>query len=163
MVVLGVAEGGTGRLFRYDLSGDEPEFDGELTEFFGLGAVAWSGGRIVLAAPTGIGVSDDDGETWTWSRAGLEDVTYSVNPLEEPVPQDEVDLSLGFTVATIHPENPDQIWVGGQLGAFYSDDGGQTWTQLGDNSQIDSLVISTTANRVYISSDGGTRAWAINE
>ncbi|HYI14341.1 MAG TPA: hypothetical protein VEX37_03045 [Thermomicrobiales bacterium] len=163
MVVLGVGEGGTGRLYRYDLSGDQPEFDGELTEFFGLGAVAWSGGRIVLATPTGIGISDDDGETWTWSRAGLEDVTYSVNPLEEPVPQDEVDLSLGFTVVAIHPDNPDQIWVGGQLGAFVSTNGGQTWTQLGDNSQIDSLVVSTTTNRVYISSDGGTRAWAIDE
>jgi hypothetical protein len=161
MVVLGVAEGGTGRLFRYDLSGDEPEFDGELTEFFGIGAVAWSGGRIVLATPTGIGISDDAGETWSWSRTGLEDVTYSVNPLEEPVPQDEVDLSLGFTVVAVHPEDPDRIWVGGQLGAFASTNGGQTWRQLGDNSAIDSLVISTTTNRVYISSDGGTRAWAI--
>jgi hypothetical protein len=161
MVVLGVAEGGTGRLFRYDLSGDEPEFDGELTEFFGIGAVAWSGGRIVLATPTGIGISDDAGETWSWSRTGLEDVTYSVNPLEEPVPQDELDLSLGFTVVAVHPEDPDRIWVGGQLGAFASTNGGQTWRQLGDNSAIDSLVISTTANRVYVSSDGGTRAWAI--
>ena len=69
--------------------------------FFGIGAVAWSGGRIVLATPTGVGISDDAGETWTWSRAGLEDVTYSVNPLEEPVPQDEVDLSLGFTVVAM--------------------------------------------------------------
>jgi hypothetical protein len=161
MVVLGVAEGGTGRLFRYDLSGDEPEFDSELAEFFGLGAVAWSGGRIVLATPTGVGVSDDSGETWSWSRDGLEDVTYSVNPLEEPVPDDEAGKSLGFTVAAIHPDDPDRIWVGGQLGAFASTDGGQTWRQLGDNSAIDSLVLSVDANRVYVSSDGGTRAWAI--
>lgn len=166
MVVLGVAEGGTSRLFLYDLSdlsGQRPTVEAELTEFFGLGAVAWSGGRIVLATPTGVGISDDAGETWTWSRAGLEEATYSVNPLEQPVPQDEAGLSLGFTVAAIHPDDPGRIWVGGQMGAYASTNGGQTWTQLGDDSAIDSLVVSTTANRVYISSDGGTRAWAIDE
>jgi len=161
MVVLGVSEGGTGRLFLYDLSDQQPTFEGELAEFFGLGAVAWSDGRIALATPAGIGVSDDDGETWTWSRDGLEDATYSVNPLDEQVPDDEAALSLGFTVAAIHPDDPDRIWVGGQMGAYASDDGGQTWQQLGDNSPIDSLIISTNANRLYVSSDGGTRAWEI--
>jgi hypothetical protein len=161
MVILGIAEGGTGHLYLYDLSGQKPSFEGDLAEFFGLGAVAWSGERIVLATSTGVGVSDDNGATWSWSRAGLEDATYSVNPLEEPVPDDEAGKSLGFTVVAIHPDNPDRIWIGGQLGAFSSTDGGQTWQQLGDNSPIDTLVVSTATNSVFVSSDGGTRVWAI--
>jgi hypothetical protein len=163
IVVLGVSEGGTGRLILYDLSGQRPSFEGELVEFFGLGAVAWSGGRIVVATPTGVGVSDDNGATWSWSRAGLEDATYSVNPLEEPVPDDEAGQPFGFTVVAIHPEDPDRIWIGGQVGAFVSEDGGQTWAQLGDDSAIDSLVVAAGVDRVYVSSDGGTRAWGIGE
>jgi hypothetical protein len=161
MAILGIAEGGTGHLFLYDLSGQQPSFEGDLAELFGLGAVAWSGGRIVLATSTGVGISDDNGATWSWSRTGLEDVTYSVNPLEEPVPDDEAGKSLGFTVVAIDPTDPDRIWIGGQLGAFSSTDSGQTWQQLGDNSPIDTLVVSTAANSVFVSSDGGTRVWAI--
>jgi hypothetical protein len=54
------------------------------------------------------------------------------------------------------------VWAGGELGAWRSADGGQTWTQLGDNSRIDSLVVSTAAGRVFVSSDGGTRMWTLD-
>jgi photosystem II stability/assembly factor-like uncharacterized protein len=161
MIVLGISEGGTSRAMLFNLSGDEPEYVGSIAEFYALGAVAWTDGRIVLATSTGVGVSDDGGATWTWSRAGLERATYSVDPLQEPIPNDEQGRSYGFSSVTIDPNDPNRIWIAGANGAFWSSDGGRIWTQIGDNSAIDSLVVSFAAERVYISSDGGTRVWTL--
>lgn len=161
VAVLSISEGGTSRVWWLDLSGPEPRANGDILDFYAFGAVARRWDRMVLATSTGVGVSDDDGATWTWSRDGLEDVTYSVNPLEEPIPDDEAGQPFGFSTVVLHPDDPNQIWIGGALGAFHSTDGGQTWTQLGDASEIDSIVVSTATDRVFVSSDGGTRAWTI--
>jgi hypothetical protein len=133
-----------------------------LATFFGAGAVVWDGDRIVLATPGGVGVSLDNGATWTWSRAGLEQVTYSVDPLTDAVPAGEQGKAFSFSVVRVDPTDPQRLWAGGELGAWRSADGGQTWTQLGDNSRIDSLVVSTAAGRVFVSSDGGTRMWTLD-
>ena len=163
VVVLGTSEGGTSLLWALDVSNfGAPVVARELTRFFGAGAVAWTGGRLVLATPTGVGVSDDGGASWAWSRAGLEDVTFSVDPLTQAIPDAEQSRDARFTVARIDPTDTDRIWVGGPLGAWRSADGGKTWTQLGDDSLVDTLVVSSAAGRVFVSSDGGTRMWSLD-
>ena len=162
IAVISVSEGGTSRLWWLDLSSVEPRDGGDVVDFYALGAVARRWDRMVVATSTGVGVSDDDGESWTWSRDGLEDVTYSVNPLDEPIPDDEGGQPFGFSTVVLHPGDPNQMWIGGELGAFHSSDGGQTWTRLGDASAIDSIVVSTATDRVFVSSDDGTRAWTID-
>jgi photosystem II stability/assembly factor-like uncharacterized protein len=163
LVAIGTSEGGTSIVWKFDMSTfDAPVLIGEIARFHGPGAVAWTGERLVLATLTGVGVSDDGGVTWNWSRAGLESITYSVDPLTTDIPEAEMGRPFGFSIARIDPSNPGRIWVGGALGAYRSDDGGQTWHQLGDESSIDSLVISIAVDRVYVSSDGGTRAWTLD-
>jgi hypothetical protein len=163
IVVLGTSEGGTTQLRKLDVSDfSAPADDGVLATFFGAGAVVWAGDRIVLATPEGVGISADNGATWNWSRAGLEQVTFSVDPLTDAIPANEQGQPFGFSVARVDPTDPQRVWVGGELGAWRSADGGQTWTQLGDNSRIDSLVVSTAAGRVFVSSDGGTRMWTLD-
>jgi photosystem II stability/assembly factor-like uncharacterized protein len=164
IMVLGVSEGGTSGLWRLRMRQNAgPELvDDQLASFYSLGAVAWSGTRVVLATSSGVGVSNDSGATWTWSRRGLEDATYSVDPLLEPIPDDELDSSFSFSVVRIDPSDANRIWIGGRHGAFVSNDGGVTWQQVGDNSSIDSLIISTASGQVYVSANGGTRTWTLD-
>jgi photosystem II stability/assembly factor-like uncharacterized protein len=86
-----------------------------------------------------------------------------VDPLKEPIPAGEQGRTLGFSIARIHPDDANHIWIAGQMGAFTSSDGGQTWAPLGDRSSIDTLAISTGSNRVYVSANGGTRSWTLDE
>lgn len=160
ILAVGVTEGGTGRLVVVDVS--DPgviQINAALAQFWGSAPVAWFGDRVVIATAARVGVSDDGGDTWNWSRTGLEDVTYSVDPLLEGIPEDENELNALFTVAAIDPTNPDRIWIGGNNGAFLSTDAGQTWSQVGDTALIDSIVI--TPDRVYISAGGSTTAWGL--
>lgn len=162
LLVLSNGEGGTSTVWLVDVSGIAPSVEAELTTFYGFGAVASSGGRMIVAAPDGVGISNDGGASWDWSRDGLEAVTYSVDPLQEEIPEDELDALFGFTLARFDPEDPDRIWIGGALGVFWSTNGGGSWAQLGDNSAIDSLTVSTESYRVFVSSDGGTRVWTLD-
>jgi photosystem II stability/assembly factor-like uncharacterized protein len=163
VILLGISEGGTSGAWIIDLTTSNVVTRSDIVKFYGQGAVAWLGNRIVLATSEGVAVSDDNGQTWTWSRKGLESVTYSVDPLKEPIPTGEQGRTLGFSVVRFHPDDANHIWIGGPMGAFTSSDGGQTWAPLGDRSSVDTLAISTASNRVYISANGGTRSWTLDE
>jgi photosystem II stability/assembly factor-like uncharacterized protein len=163
VIVVAATEGGTGRLFLLDTTDPaRPLFIGALTQYWGDAAIDWADGRIVIAHAHMVGVSDDGGETWLWSRDGLKDATFSVNPLFEPIPEEEMNPFRRFEVVRIDPADRDRIWIGGTHGAFLSDDGGETWTRIGDNVEVTGIAISTLTNRVLISSASGTRLWDRN-
>ena len=163
IVAIGVSEGGTGQLFLVNLSDPgAPEVVSVIAEFYAAGAVAWHADRIVLATSTGVRVTGDKGANWRSSRAGLEDATFSVDPLTEGIPEDESGQNFNFTVATIDPANPDRIWIGGAQGAYLSIDAGATWRRVGDVTETESIVISQAAERVFVSANGGTRVWTLD-
>ena len=163
ILAVGTTEGGTGRLFFVDLSDPDAPVVGEaIAQFWGMAAIDWNGDRIVISTATRTGVSDDRGANWSWSRNGLEDVTFSVDPLLEGIPEDEAGENNNFWVAKIDPTNPDRIWIGGMKGAFLSEDAGATWRRVGDEVEVVSIVISTEAERVFVSAAGGTRVWTMN-
>jgi photosystem II stability/assembly factor-like uncharacterized protein len=164
LLVVGATEGGTGRLFLFDSSDPaHPLFIGAVAQFWGNAAVDWDDGRIVVAHAHQVGVSNDGGETWTWTRDGLESATYSTDPLFDGIPEDEVDPFRGFSFARIDPGNRDRIWIGGNRGAYLSTDGGQSWSRVGDDSPVTGLAISTVTNRVMISYESGTRLWNLSD
>lgn len=162
IVAIGVSEGGTGQLFLVNM-GDpaSPQVVSAIAEFYAAGAVDWHASRIVLATSAGVSVTDDKGVTWRFSRAGLEDATFSVDPLTEGIPEDESGQNFNVTVATIDPANPDRIWIGGVQGAFLSTDAGATWRRIGDAAETESIVISQAAGRVFVSANGSTRVWTL--
>ncbi|CAN5694175.1 hypothetical protein BH23CHL2_BH23CHL2_01760 [soil metagenome] len=163
VLVVGATEGGTGRLFLLDTTEPaRPLFTGALTQFWGDAVVDWTDGRIVIAHAHRVGVSDDGGETWTWTRDGLENTTYSIDPLFEGIPENELDPFRKFDIVRIDPTNRDRIWLGGTHGAFLSIDGGQTWDRVGEDVPITGLAISTLTDRVLISSESGTHLWALD-
>jgi photosystem II stability/assembly factor-like uncharacterized protein len=163
IVAIGTSEGGTSFLWKFDLSSPDAVVDlGELATFWGLGGVAWREERMVLATAIGVGVSDDSGETWTWSRTGLEDATYSVDPLTDDIPAAEVGRTGGFRLAAVDPSDPDRIWVAGEPGLFRSDDGGATWTRLGNIANVDGLAVSTTSERVFAIANDHAYVWTLD-
>lgn len=163
LAVVATTEGGTGRLFLMQVEDPlKPDLNGAVAQFFGRAAVDWRDGRLILATVNGVGVSDDLGATWTWSRSGLEDATFSIDPLTEEIPAAELDPFRELTIARIDPENLDRMWVGGTLGAFVSTDTGQTWTRLGGGDAVDSIVVSRLTDRVFVSAEGATRIWSLD-
>lgn len=163
IIAVGVTEGGTGRLFLIDMSEPgNPLIVDAIAQFWGMAAIDWHGDRIVISNATRTGVSDDRGANWRWSRDGLEGATFSVDPLLEGIPEDEAGENFNFTTARIDPNDPERIWIGGAQGAFLSTDGGQTWRRVGDVVEIDSIVISDSAERVFVSAAGGTRVWTLD-
>ena len=164
IIVVAATEGGTGRLFLFDTDDPgRPLFLGALVQFWGDAAIDWTNGRIVVAHSHLVGVSDDGGQTWSWSRDGLEDATFSVDPFFEPLPEDEVDPFRRFDFVRIDRTDRDRIWLGGSRGAHFSSDGGMTWDRVGDGVPITGIVLSTVSDRVFISSDSGTRLWALSD
>lgn len=163
IVVVAATEGGTGRLFLFDTTKPaNPLFVDALAQYWGDAAVDWSDGRMVLAHAHLVGVSDDGGETWQWSRRGLEDATFSANPLFEPIPDSEIDPFRRFEVARIDPTDRDRIWIGGTRGAYLSVDGGQTWERVGDDVEVTGIAIATLTDRVFVSTPAGTYLWEID-
>ncbi|MEZ4522537.1 MAG: hypothetical protein R3A46_12965 [Thermomicrobiales bacterium] len=163
IIVVSATEGGTGRLFLMDTSNPaQPLFVDALAQFWGDAAIDWTEGRMVLANAHRVGVSDDGGETWSWSRSGLEDVTYSADPLFEPIPEAELDPYRRLTEVVIDPTNRDRIWLGGSHGAFLSVDGGQTWTRVGADAEVTGIAIAALTDRVLISTESGTRLWSLD-
>jgi photosystem II stability/assembly factor-like uncharacterized protein len=164
LLVVGATEGGTGRLFLLNNSDPAaPQFVRTVAQFWGAAAVDWTNGRIVLATASAVGVSDDEGANWAWSRVGLEDATFSIDPLFEAIPDQELDPFRGFDFVRIDPINRDRIWVGGVHGAYLSADGGETWERVGADERVTGLVISTLTDRILISTESGTRLWSLSE
>jgi photosystem II stability/assembly factor-like uncharacterized protein len=162
LLVVAATEGGTGRLFQVDLAGPgEPLFVGSLTQFWGAAAVDWVDGRIVVAHAHQVGVSDDGGETWSWTRDGLEDATIAEDPLFEGIPEGVSEPMPGFGVARIDPTNRDRIWIGGSRGAFLSVDGGASWQLVGDAEPVTGIAISAVSGRAFVSYASGTRLWSL--
>ena len=163
VAVIGTSEGGTSNLWKFDLSTPGVVVDeGVLATFWGTTGLAWSNERLVLATAVGVGISDDAGQSWTWSRVGLEDVTYSVDPLTAGVPPDEAGKPVGFQLAVIDPNDPHHLWVAGVAGLFTSVDDGASWVRLGDIANVDSLVVSDETGRVFASSAGHTFVWTLS-
>lgn len=164
IIVVAATEGGTGRLFLLDTTDPgQPLFIDALAQYWGDAAVDWSDGRMVLAHAHRVGVSDDGGETWQWTRRGLEEATFSVDPLFESIPDTEIDPFRRFEIARIDPTDRDRIWIGGTRGAYLSTDGGQSWERVGNDVEITGIVIATLTDRVFISSAEGTRLWEIDD
>lgn len=163
VLVVGVTEGGTGRLFLLETESiTAPALIGAVTQFWANGVVDWSQDRIVLATAHQLGISDDGGETWNWTRTGLEDVSYSVDPLTQAIPNEELAAGFGFTAVKIDPTDRNRIWLGSNDGGFRSFDGGVSWESLGDSEPVESIVASTLSGRVFVSSGGTTRLWTFD-
>jgi photosystem II stability/assembly factor-like uncharacterized protein len=143
-LVIGTSERGTSQLWRVDLSDpSHPTASHALLRFWAGGAAAGDGDRYVVGTATGVFVSNDAGATWQQSRAGLEDVTVSVDPLRTPVPDEERRRGFGISAVALDPGHLGHLWAGTIGGLAESNDGGGTWTRVDDaTAPVEALVVA---------------------
>lgn len=148
-------------LRRIDLEDpDNPEFQEPILTFWGRGVVHATRERILVGEPSGVHLTDDGGRTWNFTREGLEDVVTSVNPLEEPIPDAELEAGIGISALLPDPEDSARIFLGTIRGLYLSEDSGQSWgkiEEVGDYEVIqlnfalgDAVLYATTTEGVII-------------
>jgi hypothetical protein len=104
-------EGGTSRLFQFDLADPASWPTAEpMAEYYGLAGLAGYEDKIILASITGVSWTVDDGASWTVDRFGLEDVTLEDDPATEGLPPD-VDPS-GYGLFSIYLDDRQPLLVG---------------------------------------------------
>ncbi|HET9016774.1 MAG TPA: hypothetical protein VFN57_14335 [Thermomicrobiaceae bacterium] len=156
--VIATSEGGTSRLVPVDVSTPGRAVAGTTQlEFWGGGAVVASGGRLVVGEPRGVHVSTDGGRTWSFSRAGLEKVTVSVDVLSTPLPQSEISQGFGIFALAADPVRPDTMFAGTIHGLYRSADGGKTWQPVGAIApvRVRTLAMASDGAQLYVTTDEG--------
>lgn len=154
------SEGGGSSLLPIDLANPTtPQTAPAVRGFQGLGAVAFDRDRLVLGTAMGVWVSDDAGATWSGGRSGLEQITISVDPSVEPIPDAEKGRGRVVAVA-IDPIDPDRLFAGAFAGAFgglfVSDDGGASWEGVpGVAGEVVALTLSSPTGRLFAETESG--------
>ena len=110
-------EGGTSRLYRFDLSDPETWSDAEpLAEYWGIAGIAGTDDLIYLASITGVASSKDNGQTWSSYRLGLEQVTLELDPVTEGLPNG-MDLTE-YGLNSLYLSNGSPLLVGADSDIF---------------------------------------------
>lgn len=150
------SEGGSSFLHPIDLANPTtPQAAPSVRAFWGLAAVAFDGERLVLGTAQGVWVSDDAGTTWMGGRVGLEEVTISVDPSLERIPDAETGRGRVVAVA-IDPTDPDRLFAGAIGGLFVSDDGGASWEAVpGVEGEVVALTLSSPTGRLFAETETG--------
>ncbi len=158
LYLLITSEGGTSRIRPVDVSDPEhPQVGTDLREFWGGGTVIASSQRIVIGEPHGIDISTDGGASWSFSRAGLETVTVSVNALSQPIPNAELSRKFGIYALAVDPAQAAHLFAGTIRGLYTSHDGGQHWERVPeiDEVQVNDLQFAENGAILYITTDNG--------
>jgi hypothetical protein len=134
-----------------------PTFEEPIISFWGPGAIHATGDRILVGEPGGVHFSDDGGRTWSTTREGLDDVVTSVDPLEEDIPDTELEAGFGIYALLPHPGNSDRIFLGTIRGLYLSEDGGQSWGRIPEvnERQVRHLTFAMGGSILYVATDDG--------
>lgn len=136
---------------------DHPEFDEPIISFWGPGAIHATGDRILVGEPGGIHFSDDGGRTWSTTRDGLDDVIASVDPLEEDIPEAELEEGVGIFALESDPSSSSRIFLGTIRGLYVSEDGGRSWGRSAevDEVRVQQLDFALSGSILYVTTDDG--------
>lgn len=152
------SEGGTSRLIPLDVSNPTSPVTGPaLLEFWGSGVLFATLDRMIVGESYGIHISVDDGQTWTFSREGLEDVTLSVNALVQPIPQEEMSQGFGIFSLAVDPRKLERIYAGTIRGLYVSEDSGETWSPVAEIPEVEvsSVAFARGGSLLYVMTDEG--------
>lgn len=153
------SEGGTSQLEEIDMSDPtNPQLEGPpLLKFWGGGVVFATLDTIVVGESHGVHISADQGQTWSFSRSGLEPVTTSVDPLTTPIPKEETARGFGIFAVATDPAHPKQLYLGTIAGVYVSSDGGATWSRDASvpAERVEALAFSMQYQALYVTTKKG--------
>lgn len=156
------SEGGTSELEEIDFSDPtNPQLEGPpLLKFWGGGVVFATLDTVIVGESHGVHISTDQGQTWSFSRTGLEPVTTSVNALTTPIPKDEIARGFGIFAVATDPAHPKQLYLGTIAGLYESSDGGATWSRDPGvpKERVEALAFSMQDQALYVTTAKGVLA-----
>ena len=159
LLVLEVSLAGRGRVRAINVTVPEnPELDTILFETGNVFDLDARADRIAIGGMEGVAISVDNGETWTTSRDGMEDVT--VESLDSLPPEEAVEPqpATGVLAVRFDPHNNQRIFAGTVRGLYISQDGGLTWDNY-SKVQFDARVLdiqfAAGGNDVYVTTPDG--------
>ncbi len=136
---------------------DNPEFDEPILSFWGTGAMHATGERLIVGTISGVHFSDDGGRTWSFTREGLDDVVASVDPLEQDIPEAEIERGLGIHAVLPHPQQSSRIFLGTVRGLYLSEDNGESWGRIPevDEREVRALDFAMEGSILYVTTADG--------
>lgn len=159
LLVLEISVTGRGRLRAINVTvPEDPELDTILFETGHVFDLDAKPERIVVGGMQGVALSVDNGETWTTSRNGLEDVTIeSLNNLP-PEESDEAQPVLGVLAVRFDPLNTQRIFAGTVRGLYISQDAGLTWdaySKVPLDARVIDVQFAAGGNDIYVTTPEG--------
>ncbi len=159
LLVLEVSATGRGRLraIKVTVPGD-PELETILFETGNVFDLDARPGRIVVGGMEGIALSTDNGESWTMSRNGLEEVTVESLDYVPPVASGDVLPTLGVLAVRFDPRNSKRIFAGTVRGLYISQDAGITWdiySKVKRDARVLDVQFGAGGNDVYVTTPQG--------
>ncbi len=159
LLVLEVSITGRGRLREINVTvPEDPELDKVLIETGAVFDLDARPDRIVVGGMEGIALSVDNGETWTRSRAGLEDVTVESLDSLPPEESEEPQPTLGVLAVRFHPLNTQRILAGTVRGLYISQDAGLTWdaySRVPLDARVLDIQFAAGGNDIYVTTPEG--------
>jgi hypothetical protein len=140
-----VSEGGSGALVLLKIApSGEVRSETHLLGFWGTGVPAVGGDFVAVGTARGIEVSRDGGVSWDRHRRGLEEVTISVDPVVDVIPDDERRQGYGIFALAVDPIRPGALFAGTVDGLFTSTDFGETWQRIeGVDGRVTAVALLT--------------------
>jgi hypothetical protein len=134
----------------------QPVISDPLVNFWGGASLAGRGDLLIAGTSQGVLVSTDGGATWAPSRIGLEEVTLSVDPNQEAIPEAERRRGYGITAVAVAPDDDAHLYAGTVAGVYESRDTGATWQPMGGvEGWVTVLILAPAGDRLLAQTDAG--------
>lgn len=160
LLVLGISTQGKSQIRELRLTTpDDPQISDAIFQVEGRAALDADPGRLVIGARDGVRVSMDGGQTWAFSRNGLESVTVAPDDTATREPWVQRPHSrFGIQVVVIDPYRTNRIFAGTVRGLYISQDNGGTWDYyrvIDDRSVILDIQFAHGGVDIFVTTDSG--------
>jgi hypothetical protein len=159
LLSLELSVSGRGRLRQINVTVPEaPEMVSRLVETGRVFDLDAGRERIIIGGLLGVTVSTDGGESWSTSRAGLEEVTVASEDELPPQQATGRPPEYGVLVVRLDPLHGDRLFAGTTRGLFISQDEGLTWdayTAVDLDARVIDIQFGGGGNDIYVTTPDG--------